>query len=121
MSSSTQAVPSQECSIPRQASWLIAHRSWLILVLLIAVSIVVFTAMNWRLWFNLRIPHGDSAMYEEHLWNLTHGKGFRSYLDQGLFLGEHIQVIHLLLLPLHVVWPSHLLLDSPPVYGVPVP
>ena len=78
---------------------------------LIAIYIVVFTAMNWRLWQNLRIPHGDSAMYEEHLWNLWHGKGFRSYLDQGLFLGEHIQVIHLLLLPLHLIWPSHLLME----------
>ena len=85
--------------------------SWKWLLGLIAVYVVVFTAMNWRLWFNLRIPHGDSAMYEEHLWNLTHGKGFRSYLDQGLFLGEHIQVIHLLLLPLHWIWPSHLLLE----------
>lgn len=78
---------------------------------LIAVYVVTFTAMNWRLWFNLRVPHGDSAMYEEHLWNLWHGQGFRSYLDQGLFLGEHLQVIHLLLLPLHLIWPSHLLLE----------
>ncbi len=76
-----------------------------------AVYSLVFVAMNWGLWFNLRIPHGDSAMYEEHLWNLTHGKGFRSYLDQGLFLGEHLQVIHLALLPLHWLWPSHLLLE----------
>ena len=59
----------------------------------------------------MRIPHGDSAMYEEHLWNVWHGKGFRSYLDQGLFLGEHIQVIHLALLPLHLIWPSHLMLE----------
>ncbi len=73
--------------------------------------VVVFTAMNWQLYRTLMLPHGDSAMYEEHLWNLTHGKGFRSYLDQGLFLGEHIQVVHLLLLPLYVVWPSHLLLE----------
>jgi len=78
---------------------------------LIAIYVVVLTAMNWRLYQNLRIPHGDSAMYEEHLWNLWHGKGFRSYLDQGLFLGEHIQVIHLLLLPLHLIWPSHLLME----------
>ncbi len=81
------------------------------LAALIAIYIVAFTAMNWRLWHNLRIPHGDSAMYEEHLWNLWHGKGFRSYLDQGLFLGEHIQVIHVLLLPLHLLWPSHLLME----------
>ena len=67
--------------------------------------------MNFCLYQQLLIPHGDSAMYEEHLWNVWHGKGFRSYLDQGLFLGEHIQVIHLLLLPLHMLWPSHLLLE----------
>ena len=67
--------------------------------------------MNKCLYEQLFIPHGDSAMYEEHLWNVWHGKGFRSYLDQGLFLGEHIQVIHLLLLPLHILWPSHLLLE----------
>ena len=73
--------------------------------------VVVFTAMNWGLWFNLRLPHGDSAMYEEHLWNVEHGKGFRSYLDQGLFLGEHLQVVHVLLVPLHLVFPSHLTLE----------
>lgn len=73
--------------------------------------VVVFTAMNWQLYRTLMLPHGDSAMYEEHLWNVTHGKGFRSYLDQGLFFGEHIQVMHLLLLPLYAVWPSHLLLE----------
>ncbi|MFM7058034.1 MAG: DUF2079 domain-containing protein [Planctomycetota bacterium] len=67
--------------------------------------------MNRQLYNGLLVPHGDSAMYEEHLWNVWHGKGFRSYLDQGLFLGEHIQVIHLLLLPLHLLWPHYLLLE----------
>ena len=61
---------------------------------------------------NLLIPHGDSAMYEEHLWNTWHGKGFRSYLDDGrLFLGEHPQVAHLFLSPLYWIWPSHRLLE----------
>ncbi len=77
----------------------------------VAVYVVVLTAMNWQLYRGLLIPHGDSAMYEEHLWNVTHGKGFRSYLDRGIFLGEHIQVVHLLLIPLHWLWPSHLLLE----------
>jgi uncharacterized membrane protein len=93
-------VPPSRCSGPRMTV--------LLAMLLFSVT---FVAMNWGLWFNLRIPHGDSAMYEEHLWNLIHGKGFRSYLDQGLFLGEHIQVIHVLLLPLYLLWPSHLLLE----------
>jgi uncharacterized membrane protein len=71
-----------------------------------------FSAMNWLLYESLLIPHGDSAMYEEHVWNLLHGKGFRSYLDHGrLFLGEHVQVIHLFVIPLYLLWPSHLLLE----------
>ncbi len=93
------------------SAFIVRHSSLIALAALIVTYVVVFTAMNWRLWDNLRIPHGDTAMYEEHLWNLWHGKGFRSYLDQGLFLGEHIQVIHLLLLPLHVLWPSHLMME----------
>ena len=71
-----------------------------------------FGAMNWLLYESLLLPHGDSAMYEEHIWNLLHGKGFRSYLDGGrLFLGEHVQVIHLLSMPLYVLWPSQILLE----------
>ncbi len=88
-----------------------SRKARLVLVAGMAVYVLVFTAMNWGLWFNLRLPHGDSAMYEEHLWNLEHGRGFRSYLDQGLFLGEHLQVVHVLLVPLHLLFPSHLTLE----------
>jgi uncharacterized membrane protein len=73
---------------------------------------ICFAAMNWMLYESLLTPHGDSAMYEEHVWNLLHGKGFRSYLDNGrLFLGEHVQVIHLFVIPLYIFWPSHILLE----------
>ncbi len=85
----------------------VSGRVWLAM----SLFAVVFITMNWQLYHGLLIPHGDSAMYEEHLWNVTHGKGFRSDLDRGLFLGEHIQVIHLLLVPLHLFWPSQLLLE----------
>jgi uncharacterized membrane protein len=55
----------------------------------------------------LHVPHGDSGMYEEHLWNLIHGKGFRSQIDDGrLFLGEHFQFIHVFLLPIYVFYPT---------------
>ena len=85
------------------------------------LAIVIFAMIAWeamsfwmneRLYAGLLVPHGDSAMYEEHLWNVWNGKGFRSYLDQGLFLGEHIQVIHLLLLPLHMLFPSYLTMEA---------
>src|SRR5262249_4462812 len=73
---------------------------------------VAFGIMNCALYESLLLPHGDSAMYEEHVWNLLHGKGFRSYLDNGrLFLGEHVQVIHLFVIPLYLFWPSHILLE----------
>ncbi|MBI5757573.1 MAG: DUF2079 domain-containing protein, partial [Planctomycetales bacterium] len=84
------------------------HAVWIAM----AAYFVTFAAMNVGLWNSLLVPHGDSAMYEEHLWNLLHGKGFRSYLDNDrLFLGEHVQVIHLLLIPLYALWPSHVLLE----------
>tara|TARA_R110002095_G_scaffold150422_1_gene129943 strand:- start:4461 stop:6731 length:2271 start_codon:yes stop_codon:yes gene_type:complete len=79
--------------------------------LMMGLFVTLFTFMNWRLYEGLLLPHGDSAMYEEHLWNVSHGQGFRSYLDQGLFWGEHIQFIHLFLLPLYLIWPSHLMLE----------
>ena len=80
--------------------------------LAITLYLMCFAAMNWLLYDALLMPHGDSGMYEEHIWNLLHGKGFRSYLDNGrLFLGEHVQVIHLLVAPLYWFWPSHILLE----------
>ncbi len=88
-------------------------KTWQFAVVLLCAVIwqLVSFWMNERLYAELLVPHGDSAMYEEHLWNVWHGKGFRSYLDQGLFVGEHIQVIHLLLLPLHMIWPSYLMME----------
>ncbi|MCA8986921.1 MAG: DUF2079 domain-containing protein [Planctomycetaceae bacterium] len=96
-------------SLPQRGSQAILSHP--VLTGMMLCYVVVFVAMNWGLWFNLQIPHGDSSMYEEHLWNVMHGKGFRSYLDQGLFWGEHIQFVHLFLLPVYVFWPSHLLLE----------
>ncbi len=75
------------------------------------IFVAVFFTLNLQLYRGLLLPHGDSAMYEEHLWNLLHGKGFRSYLDQGLFLGEHIQVVHVLLTPIYAIFPSMLTLE----------
>ena len=93
------------------SQWQSAYGVPKLLLAAVATYVVVFTAMNWQLFNAMLVPHGDSVMYEEHLWNVLHGKGFRSYLDPGLFLGEHIQVIHLALLPLYAIWPSHLLLE----------
>lgn len=71
---------------------------------LYTATAVALSAMQFH---NLRAPHGDTGMYEEHLWNTWQGKGFRSQLDDGrLFFGEHFEFIHLLLLPAYVLYPS---------------
>ena len=115
-------------ALAHQTAPQVSQRYWKeLLVVLLAAACWEATSfwMNERLYAGLLVPHGDSAMYEEHLWNVWHGKGFRSYLDQGLFLGEHIQVIHLLLLPLHKIWPSYLMMElmassSLAICGVPI-
>ncbi|HQX52446.1 MAG TPA: hypothetical protein PLR25_21170, partial [Planctomycetaceae bacterium] len=49
--------------------WVLRHRE--ILVVLLAAICWEATSfwMNERLYAGLLVPHGDSAMYEEHLWN----------------------------------------------------
>jgi len=70
------------------------------------VYAIVFSTMAILQYEALWVPHGDSGMYEEHIWNVLHGKGFMSQLDNGRsFLGEHIQVFHLLLTPIYVIYP----------------
>jgi uncharacterized membrane protein len=96
-----------------RASWL--HRAlghpcivW-IFALCYAATFATLSILQYRA---LMVPHGDSAMYEEHLWNLLHGKGFRSQLDGGrLFFGEHLELIHVLLVPIYVLWPTLPLLN----------
>lgn len=71
------------------------------------VYAIVMTTLQWRQLAALHVPHGDSGMYEEHLWNLLEGKGFRSQLDDGrLFFGEHFQFVHLVFLPVYAIWRS---------------
>ncbi len=72
----------------------------------VACYAITFSTLSILQYRALLVPHGDTAMYEEHLWNVLHGKGFRSQLDDGrLFLGEHLEVIHLVLLPIYVLAP----------------
>lgn len=67
----------------------------------------VFFALEYMQYQSLHVPHGDSGMYEEHLWNFWNGKGFRSQIDDGrLFLGEHFQFFHVFLLPIYLIHPS---------------
>ncbi len=92
------------------ARWLRAARGRSALALVAIASLaygITFATLSVLQYQALMVPHGDTAMYEEHLWNLLNGKGFRSQLDGGrLFLGEHIEFIHVFLIPVYVLKPS---------------
>jgi uncharacterized membrane protein len=82
------------------------RRAWLLVLLPTLLFAALFAGLAIQQYRALHVPHGDAGMYEEHLWNFLHGKGFRSQLDDGrLFLGEHIEVIHILLVPLYYLRP----------------
>jgi uncharacterized membrane protein len=81
-------------------------RMWCYVVLASCGFAIAFGSLAILQYRALLVPHGDAGMYEEHLWNFLHGKGFRSQLDDGrLFLGEHIEAIHLLLVPIYWIKP----------------
>lgn len=94
----------QAASSPRDAGW---RWTWIYVAAAAMVYVCVFAGLSILQYQSLHVPHGDTGMYEEHLWNWLCGKGFRSQLDDGrLFLGEHIQLIHLLLAPIYWLAPS---------------
>lgn len=94
----------QAISPSTRATWL---KAWCIVTVAVVTYVAVFSTLCILQYQALYVPHGDTGMYEEHLWNFLHGKGFRSQLDDGrLFLGEHFQVIHLLLAPVYALRPS---------------
>lgn len=81
-----------------------ASRAWTAVLVPTILFGLVFAALAILQYRALHVPHGDAGMYEEHLWNLLHGKGFRSQLDDGrTFLGEHIEFVHVFLIPLYVI------------------
>lgn len=95
--------------MPRQSQLFGKNAGWQLGVVILAALVYLAIAF----WFSvlqynaLHVPHGDTGMYEEHLWNLTHGKGFRSQIDDGrLFFGEHFECIHVALLPIYLLYPS---------------
>ncbi|WP_419193703.1 DUF2079 domain-containing protein [Kolteria novifilia] len=126
LASETNLVPVIVLVVP--AAWILGVAGWLaghwqvavpealtdrpklsfgIVAIAVLVYVGLFSTLSILQYRALHVPHGDTGMYEEHLWNTLQGKGFRSQLDDGrLFLGEHIQFVHLVLLPVYWLAPS---------------
>ena len=90
----------------RKINWAGASR-W-ILAAMIIIFIVTFSILATLQYRALNVPYGDSGYFEEQLWRTIHGEFLAQSMHQDIFLGKHIQLIHLLLLPLYVIF-RHLL------------
>ncbi|KPJ58864.1 MAG: hypothetical protein AMS15_07520 [Planctomycetes bacterium DG_23] len=79
---------------------------------ILAAMAVIFTAtfslLGTLQYRALNVPYGDSGYFEEQLWRTIHGEFLVQSMHKDIFLGKHIQLVHLLLLPIYVIFP-HLL------------
>ncbi len=71
---------------------------------------------TWHLVMSLRRAEGltsgafDYAYFQQLVWNLAHGGGFRSSFNPGEFLGLHFSPLLLVPAALHPLWPDARLL-----------
>jgi len=54
----------------------------------------------------LNVAYNDTANFEEMLWRTLHGQFLRCSGFPHNFLGEHVELIHLFLLPIYVLYPN---------------
>jgi len=72
-------------------------------ILLYAATFATMGVLQYRAG---NVKYVDTANFEEMLWRALHGQFLRCSLYGHCFLGEHVQVIHLLLLPVYAIYPS---------------
>jgi len=78
---------------------------------LVVAAAVFYFAVSWGMsllqYRALRISYHDCASFDEMLWRTLHGQFLRATVfGDKSFMGQHLEFIHLFLLPLYVVWPG---------------
>ena len=71
-----------------------------------AVYAVTFSAMGILQYHAGNISYTDTATFEEMLWRTLHGDFLRSSQLPHCLLGSHVQLIHLLLIPIYLIYPN---------------
>lgn len=72
----------------------------------IALYVATFATMGILQYHAGNVKYVDTGNFEEMLWRALHGQFLRCTLYGHCFLGEHVQFIHLLLLPIYVFYPN---------------
>lgn len=67
---------------------------------------VAFSVMGSLQYYSLNVIYTDTGDFEQMLYNTIHGRFLMSTAFPHMFFGEHVEFIHLLLLPLWLVHPS---------------
>ena len=88
------------------AARLLEKRALLIVAVAAGVYWLVFSAMGILQYYSLNISYTDTADWEQMLWNTMHGRFLETNAFDHMFFGEHVQFVHLLLLPFYALFPS---------------
>ena len=71
-----------------------------------ALYVATFATMGILQYRAGHITYIDTANFEEMLWRTLHGEFLMSSQWRYNFLGEHVQFVHLFLLPLYAIFPD---------------
>lgn len=90
---------------PRAEVWLEA-RAFHVTVALAALYCLAFSAMGIMQYNSLHVSFTDTADWEQMLHNTMHGRFLETTAFPHMFFGEHVQFVHLFLLPIYALFPS---------------
>jgi len=85
---------------------LLEKRALLVVAVAAGVYWLVFSAMGILQYYSLNISYTDTADWEQMLWNTMRGRFLETTAFDHMFFGEHVQFVHLLLLPFYALFPS---------------
>ncbi|MCD6404652.1 MAG: DUF2079 domain-containing protein, partial [Planctomycetes bacterium] len=91
--------------LARAVSWA-GRRGVVIVAVLAAVYWVTSSVLGILQYQSLNISYTDTADFEQMLWNTLGGRFLETSAFGHMFFGEHVQFVHLLLLPFYALVPS---------------
>ncbi|MCE5229303.1 DUF2079 domain-containing protein [bacterium] len=77
-------------------------------LVLFACVFALMGAFKWRQYRSFGIHDYDTGIYGNVAWNIAHGNGFYSAINNRNQLGEHFSPIMAVFAPLYRVWPNPL-------------
>jgi len=93
-------------SIVTAAAGVVRRHGGLIAVSLGLAYAAISVVMGLLQYRAVMVNYHDSADFEEMLWRTIHGQFLMCSVFPHNFLGEHVEFVHLFLLPIYALWPG---------------